>query len=138
MASKRKSEGSNSTNSSSKRGRKKKENDYQDELSDGGLEDGDGTSTTEQDIEVLIPNEESEPSPKLPEELLETYDKGSGKLLMSGMVTWELTGKRDPKGKVTKVRPNLYAFHRFTDEKVEFRFFFFLRFMHINSGFFYS
>lgn len=111
MSSKRKSESSNSK--ASKRGRKKRESDYDEDLSDG-MEGVDGGKSK---VEVLIPSEDVEPPTKLPEDLLQTYDKTPGKLLIAGMVTWDLTGRRDnKKGKVIKVRPNLYTFHRFTDE----------------------
>jgi len=55
---------------------------------------------------------------KLPEKFLKTFDRKPGKLMISGMVTWELTGRHDPEGEVTTNRPNLYTFHRFTDETV--------------------
>ncbi|XP_067622064.1 protein RCC2 homolog isoform X2 [Eurosta solidaginis] len=93
--------------------RQKKQEDFKDVLSDASSEDG--QSTTNQ-VEVLIPNEDLDPPTKLPEDLLASLDKSPGQLLISGMVTWDLTGKRDRKN-VAKVRPNLYNFHRFTDEK---------------------
>ncbi|KAG4080625.1 hypothetical protein HA402_013155 [Bradysia odoriphaga] len=95
-----------------KRGRKKKtDDDFESDTSDTIDDD----VKTGDDIEVIIMNDEV-PS-KLPEELLKTYDRDPGKLMIAGMVTWDLTGRRDPKGKVTKIRPNLYVFNRFTDEK---------------------
>lgn len=97
-----------------KRGRKKKtDDDFESDTSDA-IEDD--VKTGGGDIEVIIMNDEI--PTKLPEELLKTYDRDPGKLMVAGMVTWDLTGRRDPKGKVTKIRPNLYVFNRFTDEKV--------------------
>jgi hypothetical protein len=67
--------------------------------------------------EVLIPSEQPENTEKLPEPLLKTYDRGEGKLLIAGQICWDMVGKKDTKG-VAKVRPNLWSFHRFTDETV--------------------
>lgn len=119
MSSKRKSD---SGKPAAKRGRKKKVDEDFDSDSDSGSANGkndglDGASKND-NIEVLI---ESEEDVKLPEELLKTFDREPGKLMIAGMVTWELTGRRDPKGKVQVIRPNLYSFHRFTDEKVKFQ-----------------
>lgn len=112
MSSKRKSD---AKAPASKRGRKKKVEDDFDSDSDSSAENGQLDGASKKDIEVLI---ESTEDTKLPEELLKTFDREPGKLMVAGMVTWELTGRRDPKGKVTQVRPNLYTFHRFTDETV--------------------
>lgn len=116
MSSKRKADSKPQAN---KRNRKKKvdddfDSDNSDSLDGNGKIDGNGSSSGS--VEVLI--ESSDGDEKLPEELLKTFDREPGKLMIAGMVTWELTGRRDPKGKVTKIRPNLYVFHRFTDEKV--------------------
>lgn len=117
MSSKRKAD----SKPPAKRGRKKKvDDDFDSDNSDsngagnGKLDSLDGSSNKD-NVEVLI---ESNDDTKLPEELLKTYDRDPGKLMIAGMVTWDLTGRRDPKGKVTTIRPNLYVFHRFTDEKV--------------------
>ncbi|CAD7086110.1 unnamed protein product [Hermetia illucens] len=113
MATKRKSDAGAKPQ---KRGRKKKD-DYDSDLSDGAdyVEDKSGK------VEVLISgSDDLEPVAKLPEELLATYDKTPGKMLVAGLVTWDLTGRRDPKGKVTKIRPNLYTFHKFTDQMYRF------------------
>lgn len=116
MSSKRKSD---AKPQQAKRGRKKKvDEDFDSDLSDDGIANGkseniDGTST-----EVLIVGDAADNDAKLPEELLKTYDREPGKLMIAGMVTWDLTGRRDPKGKVTNIRPNLYVFNRFTDETV--------------------
>lgn len=110
MASKRKGDGKALP---TKRGRKKKtDDDFESDTSDVGdvIDD-----SAVEDVEVLIQNDEV--PTKLPEELLKTYDRDPGQLMIAGMVTWELSGRRDPKGKVTKVRPNLYTFNRFTEEK---------------------
>lgn len=111
MSSKRKSD---AKAPASKRGRKKKVDEDFD--SDSDSSGANGRDLQEKDnVEVLI---ESTEDTKLPEELLKTFDREPGKLMIAGMVTWELTGRRDPKGKVTTIRPNLYTFHRFTDETV--------------------
>lgn len=112
MSSKRKSD---AKAPASKRGRKKKVEEDFDSDSDSSGTNGQLDGASKKDIEVLI---ESTEDTKLPEELLKTFDREPGKLMVAGMVTWELTGRRDPKGKVTQVRPNLYTFHRFTDETV--------------------
>lgn len=112
MSSKRKSD---AKAPASKRGRKKKVDDDFDSDSDSSANGRDGLDSKNENVEVLI---ESTEDTKLPEELLKTFDREPGKLMVAGMVTWELTGRRDPKGKVTTIRPNLYVFHRFTDETV--------------------
>lgn len=121
MASKRKG-GQNST--ANRRKSKKHDSDFEDDLSDGSADhagdvvaSGDGDASIEQD-EVLIAGDDAEET-KLPEDLLQTYDKDTGKLLIAGMVTWDGVGKRDTK-KVAKIRRNLYSFHRFTDETYRF------------------
>lgn len=113
MSAKRKSGGNGS--GPNKRRPKKKESDYEDEVSE---ESGDEAKQQSSQVEILIPSEDNDPPTKLPDDLLTTFDKDSGQMLISGMVTWDLTGKRDRKN-VLKVRPNLYSFHRFTDEKVK-------------------
>lgn len=111
MASKRKGDGKALP---AKRGRKKKtDDDFESDTSDVGGDVMDDSAV--EDVEVLIQNDEV--PTKLPEELLKTYDRDPGQLMIAGMVTWELSGRRDPKGKVTKIRPNLYTFNRFTEEK---------------------
>lgn len=113
MSSKRKSD---AKPQAAKRGRKKKvDEDFDSDNSDSNDAINGKLDAGKDNVEVLI---ESNDDTKLPEELLKTYDREPGKLMIAGMVTWELTGRRDPKGKVTKVRPNLYVFHRFTDETV--------------------
>ena len=100
-----------------KRGRKKKtDEDFESDASEGIEEVVADGGSNNKEVEVLILNDEA--PVKLPEELLKTYDRDPGKLMIAGMVTWELSGRRDPKGKVTNIRPNLYVFNRFTDEKV--------------------
>lgn len=117
MSSKRKSDAKGPAN---KRGRKKKvDEDFDSDSDSSGTNGRDLEAAKKESVEVLI---ESTEDTKLPEELLKTFDREPGKLLVAGMVTWELTGRRDPKGKVTTIRPNLYTFHRFTDETVR-RFF---------------
>lgn len=48
---------------------------------------------------------------------MKTYDREPGQLMISGMVTWELTGRKN-NNKISKIRPNLYLFNRFTEDKV--------------------
>lgn len=117
MSAKRKAGGNG--NGSNKRRPKKKESDYEDEVSEESEEEA---QTSSSQVEVLIPHDNMDPPSKLPDDLLATMDKTPGHMLISGMVTWDLTGKRDRKN-VVKVRPNLYSFHRFTDEKVSIKFF---------------
>lgn len=113
MSSKRKSD---AKAPASKRGRKKKvDEDFDSDSDSSGANGRDFEAAKKESVEVLI---ESTEDTKLPEELLKTFDREPGKLMVAGMVTWELTGRRDPKGKVTTIRPNLYTFHRFTDETV--------------------
>lgn len=114
MSSKRKSD---AKQPASKRGRKKKVDEDFDSDSDSSGANGKDLEGSKKEVEVLI---ESTEDTKLPEELLKTFDREPGKMMIAGMVTWELTGRRDPKGKVTAIRPNLYTFHRFTDEMVIF------------------
>lgn len=98
-----------------KRGRKKKtDDDFESDTSEG-VNDAIDEKAAAPDVEVLIMNDEI--PGKLPEELLKTYDRDPGQLMIAGMVTWELSGRRDPKGKVLKIRPNLYVFNRFTEGK---------------------
>lgn len=102
-----------------KRGRKKKvDEDFESDTSDDGIGNGKDGNNDGASTEVLIVGDTAENDAKLPEDLLKTYDREPGKLMVAGMVTWDLTGRRDPKGKVTNIRPNLYTFHRFTDETV--------------------
>lgn len=112
MSSKRKSE---PVKKPVKRSKKKVEEDYDSDLSFDDIDD----NSKQVANEVLIAGHgDLIPPKKLPEELLKTYDKDPGKLLVAGMVTWEMVGRRaDSKG-VTKIRPNLYSFHRFTDQTV--------------------
>ncbi|KXJ70324.1 protein RCC2 [Aedes albopictus] len=54
---------------------------------------------------------------KLSDSLLESFDKHPpGKLLIAGMVAWELTGGNKTKTAATNARPNLFSFNRFTAE----------------------
>ncbi|EAT33913.1 AAEL013820-PA [Aedes aegypti] len=70
--------------------------------------------------EDKVPGEEStvddDAGAELSDKLMKRFDEQPpGKLLIAGLVTWELTG--GPKAKpVSNVRPNLYSFHRFTSE----------------------
>lgn len=108
--------------------KKKSDNEGESEGSDTEII-SDGGSATAPD-EILISGEEYETASKLPDELLATYDKDPGKLIIAGMVTWEMVARRDTgKPKQAKVRPNLFSFHRFTDEKVSV-FYFVLKYLY--------
>lgn len=112
MASKRKSEPVKKT---AKRGKKKTDDSFDSDLSDdyGDEVSGNGNGAATQ----LVTFDERAVLPKLPEELLASRDREPGQLLIAGMVTWDIVGKRaDAKGGV-KIRPNLWNFHRFTEEK---------------------
>lgn len=112
MASKRKSEPVKKT---AKRGKKKTDDSFDSDLSDdyGDEVSGNGNGAAAQPITF----DERAVLPKLPEELLASRDREPGRLVMAGMVTWDIVGKRaDTKGGI-KIRPNLWNFHRFTEEK---------------------
>lgn len=114
MASKRKSEPVKKT---AKRGKKKTDDSFDSDLSDDYGEDGNagnGNGAATQ----LVTFDERAVLPKLPEELLASREREPGHLIVAGMVTWDIVGKRaDAKGGV-KIRPNLWNFHRFLpDEK---------------------
>lgn len=111
MASKRKSEPVKKT---AKRGKKKTEDSFDSDLSD---DYGDEVSGNGNGAAQPVTFDERAVIPKLPEELLASRDREPGHLAVAGMVTWDIVGKRaDAKGGV-KIRPNLWNFHRFTDEK---------------------
>ncbi|CAH2103711.1 unnamed protein product [Euphydryas editha] len=57
-----------------------------------------------------------EPTEKLPEELLKTFYKNPGTLMIAGLVSWDLVAKRD-NNPSKKTHPNLYTFHKFTERK---------------------
>jgi len=101
MASKRKSE---PMKKSAKKGKKKVADDFESDFSDETDQHESAKET-----EILIPKE---PPARLPDELLKTFDREPGKLLIAGMVTWDMTGRRDAKN-VAKIRANLWSFHRF-------------------------
>lgn len=110
MASKRKSEPVKKT---AKRGKKKTEDSFDSDLSDDFHEEinesNNGSAPVTFDERAVLP--------KLPDELLASRDREPGRLLIAGMVTWDLVGKKtDTKGGI-KIRPNLYYFHRFTEDK---------------------
>lgn len=108
MSSKRKSE---PVKKPAKRNKKKVDDDYSSDLSDDYRTDDLPVA------EVIIPSDELNNHGQLPEDLLKTYDKEPGKLLVAGMITWDMTGRKSTAKQVTKMRPNLYTFHRFTSEK---------------------
>jgi len=112
MASKRKSEPVKKT---AKRGKKKTDDSFDSDLSDDyGDEVGNGNGNSAAQLATF---DERAVLPKLPEELLASRDREPGHLVVAGMVTWDIVGKRaDAKGGI-KIRPNLWNFHRFTDEK---------------------
>ncbi|XP_055592088.1 protein RCC2 homolog isoform X2 [Uranotaenia lowii] len=108
MSSKRKSE---PVKKNVKRNKKKVDEDYSSDFSD---DDFKGEKPV---AEVIIPNDDFENHEQLPDDLLKTYDKGNGKLLIAGMVTWEMVGRKSGTANVsTKIRPNLWTFHRFTSD----------------------
>lgn len=112
MASKRKSEPVKKT---AKRGKKKTDDSFDSDLSDdyGDEVSGNGNGASAQPVTF----DERAVLPKLPEELLASRDREPGRLAIAGMVTWDIVGKRaDAKGGI-KIRPNLWNFHRFTDDK---------------------
>lgn len=51
------------------------------------------------------------------QELLKTFYKTPGVLMIAGLVSWDLVAKRD-NNPSKKTHPNLYTFHKFTDRKV--------------------
>ncbi|XP_053697437.1 protein RCC2 homolog [Sabethes cyaneus] len=106
MSSKRKSE---PVKKPAKRNKKKIDEDYSSDQSDDYNNDGPSA-------EVIIPSDDINNHEQLPEDLLKTYDKGPGRLLISGMVTWDMTGRKAGTKGTAKVRPNLYTFHRFTSD----------------------
>ncbi|XP_059055129.1 protein RCC2 homolog [Achroia grisella] len=53
---------------------------------------------------------------KLPEELLKTFIKTPGVLLIAGLVSWDLVAKRDSNPS-KRTHPNLYTFHKFTNRR---------------------
>lgn len=112
MASKRKSEPVKKT---AKKKSKKTEDDFDSDLSDdfGDEVSGNGNGNAQQPITF----DEKAVLPKLPDELLASRDREPGKLVMAGMVTWDVVGKRADAKPGVKIRPNLWNFHRFTDEK---------------------
>ncbi|XP_072930881.1 protein RCC2 [Epargyreus clarus] len=57
-----------------------------------------------------------QPMIKLPEELLKTFYKTPGVLMIAGLVSWDLVAKRD-NNPSKRSHPNLYTFHKFTDLK---------------------
>lgn len=111
MASKRKSEPVKKT---AKRGKKKNDDSFDSDLSDDfGEEVGNGNGSAAPPVTF----DERAVLPKLPAELLASRDREPGKLLIAGMVTWDLVGRKaDTKGGI-KIRPNLWYFNRFTDQK---------------------
>lgn len=109
MASKRKSEPVKKT---AKRGKKKTDESFDSDLSDDFNDD-----VNENGSSAPVTFDERAVLPKLPEELLASRDREPGKMLIAGMVTWDLVGKKSDAKVGTKIRPNLWYFNRFTDEK---------------------
>ncbi|XP_073956775.1 protein RCC2 [Choristoneura fumiferana] len=56
-----------------------------------------------------------EPTIKMPEELLKTFYKTPGVLMIAGLVSWDLVAKKE--NATARTHPNLYTFHRFTDRR---------------------
>lgn len=94
------------------------------------------SSDSEDDLETIqteIPTPKSPLTSRLPDEILKKTQQTPGKLLISGVVDWKIAkdpihrnAPRKGKGKKAKTakneasRPNLYEFHRFTDETYNF------------------
>lgn len=108
----------NSSNGSKKKRPKQKESDFEDEISEEESDDQQ-QSSSQQSMSSGSGSRmlSSVSNEKLPADLLTSLEKTPGHLLIAGCVTWDMTGKRDRKNTI-KVRPNLYNFHRFTDQKV--------------------
>lgn len=86
MASKRKSEPVKKT---AKRGKKKTDDSFDSDLSDDYGDDpvsGNGNANSAQPVTF----DERAVLPKLPEELLASRDREPGKLVVAGMVTWDI------------------------------------------------
>lgn len=101
-----------------KRGKKKDESDVDSDISEGSdIEQG--PTVGNQPDEILIPGhgDPFDVPTKLPEELLKTIIKPANPLLMFGMVSWDLVGRRENK-KLQRTHPNLYSPHRFKDIRV--------------------
>ncbi|KAJ2954112.1 hypothetical protein O0L34_g2334 [Tuta absoluta] len=62
------------------------------------------------------PSPMEESTIKLPEELLKSFYKSPGRLLIAGCVSWDLVAKRDNNIN-NRIHPNLYTFHKFTDRR---------------------
>ncbi|KAJ0183990.1 hypothetical protein K1T71_000413 [Dendrolimus kikuchii] len=76
-------------------------------------DDDDASSSSSQNLDVPFALRDEK---KLPEEVLKTFYKQPGRLLIAGMVSWDQVGKRDRKPGGMN-HPNLYKFHRFTDRR---------------------
>ncbi|XP_053624419.1 protein RCC2 [Plodia interpunctella] len=83
-------------------------------------EDSNASSVSDQQQQPEAPRTPSpigdEPTIKLPEELLKTFYKTPGSLLIAGLVSWDLVAKRE-NNPTKRTHPNLYTFHKFTDRK---------------------
>lgn len=110
MSTKRKSE--QPVKKTVKRNKKKVDNEFDSDLSDE-FDNAEGNGNSE----ILIHNDALEPLAKLPDDLLASMEREPGKLLIAGMVTWDLTGRRENAKVAAKIRPNLWHFHRFTTDK---------------------
>lgn len=104
MASKRKAEPVKKT---VKRGKKKTVESFDSDMSD---EYGDeNVAGSENGAAVLS---------RLPKELLASHERAPGRLVIAGMVTWDIVGQKASSAKAgVKIRPNLRSFHRYTSEK---------------------
>lgn len=51
------------------------------------------------------------------QEVLKTLYKEPGVLLIAGLVSWDMTARRD-NNPSKRTHPNLYTFHKFTDQHV--------------------
>ncbi|XP_012551520.1 protein RCC2 homolog [Bombyx mandarina] len=81
-------------------------------------EDSNDSTTSNPPAEQSKPStpEPEECTTKLPEELLKTFYKTPGVLMIAGLVSWDLTARRD-NNPTKRTHPNLYTFHKFTDRR---------------------
>ncbi|XP_026331875.1 protein RCC2 [Hyposmocoma kahamanoa] len=76
----------------------------------------DSTLSDQAQEKQRTPSPLEEPVVKLPQELLKTFYKPPGRLLIAGCVSWDLVAKRD-NNISNRTHPNLYTFHKFTERR---------------------
>lgn len=77
--------------------------------------DSSSSSSHRLKIDLSVPLEDPSAA-TLPEEVLQTFYKPPGCLLISGLVSWNQVGKREM-NPTNMSHPNLYKFHKFTDRR---------------------